>query len=165
MIQQRHHLPQPCLSHVHIHGLHQLRSVPPHLLPSTPAQMPMEPGQVGSYGQHRRAVVLHLRILLVFLAERGRYDRRKLQLVKRHVHRYCRDQRDRLHAARSSCVQGTSRVLGSVEGEIGQSAIKVIDQCDICIGKRPINQQVLHDYSTWTHWPAWSAASSPQDFI
>lgn len=78
----------------------------------------MEPRQVGSYGQHRCTALLNLRVLLVFLAERGRYDRRELQLVECHVHRYSPHQRGRLHGARSSRVQGTSCVLGSMEGEI-----------------------------------------------
>ena len=79
----------------------------------------MELRQMGSCGQRRCATLLYLCILLVFLAERGRHDRRELQLVERHVHRYCRDQRDRLRGARSSRVQGASCVLGGMEGEIG----------------------------------------------
>jgi hypothetical protein len=126
MIQQRHHLPQPCLPHVHIHGLHQLRTIPPHLLPGTPAQMSMEPGQVGSHSQHWRAPLLHVRLLLVLLAKRGRHDCRELQLVERHVHRHNRDQRGRLHDSRSSCVQGAGCILGSMEGEIGHLGAKVI---------------------------------------
>ena len=73
---------------------------------------------MGSHSQHRCPALLHLRILLVFLAKRGRHVCRELQLVERHVHRYCRDQRDRLRGARSPRIQGASCVLGSMEGEI-----------------------------------------------
>src|SRR4051812_48743524 len=102
--------------------------------------MPMEPRQVGSCGQHWCAAVLYLRILLVFLAERGRHDRRKLQLGECHVRRHSRDKCGRLHAAGSSYVQGTRRVFGSMEGEIGQSAPKSnsINATDV-LGKCPTN--------------------------
>lgn len=87
--------------------------------------MPVEPRQMGRYRQHRCAAVLHLRILLVFLAERGWHDRRELQLVECHVHRYSPHQRGRLYGARSPRVQRTSCVLGGMEGEIDH-ALKVI---------------------------------------
>jgi hypothetical protein len=114
------------MSHVDIHGFHQLRPVPPHLLPGPIAQMPMESGKVGSRGQHRCAVVLHLRILLVILAERGRPHCRELQLGECHVHCYCCDQCGRLPDQGSPRVQRTSRILRGMEREIGQVAIRVI---------------------------------------
>lgn len=97
---------------------------------------------MGSLCQRWCAALLHIRILLVILAERGWPFGRDLQLGQCYVHCNGCDLRCRLSHQGSPCIQGTRGVLGSMEGEIEQVPIIDFDSLYITFKQDHFTQTV-----------------------